>query len=427
MTRERLDNWCEKGILFLVLAILVFGPLATGAVRPLEFLINQGLAMGAVLFWMLRFWLNPSHRLLWPPICWSVIAFVIYAIIRYQQADIEYVARQELIRILVYASVFFVILNNLARQESTQLLSCVLIFLGMAISMYAIYQFATNSEYVWHFIRPEGYRKRGSGTYICPNHLAGFLEMLAPIGLAYAFTGRLENVMRLLLGYASVVILAGIAASVSRGGWFASGIALAVFFGLLVRRHHYRIPALAVLVLLLAGGTTFYLKSHELKKRTQQIFTMGVADDTHIRVWLWKPSLRMWLGHFWSGVGPAHYDDRFPEYRSAEIQARPGYAHNDYLQALAEWGLIGTILIAASWALLFAGIFKTWKFVCRESNILATKPGNRAAFVYGASIGLSAILIHSFVDFNMHVPANAILAITLMALLTGYLRFCKER
>src|SRR3989441_11450825 len=86
--RERLDSWCEKGILFLVLAILVFGPLATGAVRPLEFLIIQGLTMAAVLLWMLRFWLNPSHRLLWPPICWSVIAFVIYAIIRYQKADI---------------------------------------------------------------------------------------------------------------------------------------------------------------------------------------------------------------------------------------------------------------------------------------------------------------------------------------------------
>src|SRR2546427_2867092 len=218
MTRERLDSWCEKGILFLVLAILVFGPLATGAVRPLEFLIIQGLTMAAVLLWMLRFWLNPSHRLLWPPICWSVIAFVIYAIIRYQKADIEYVSRQELIRILVYASLFFVILNNLARQESSQLLCCVLIFLGMAISIYAIYQFATHSEYVWHFIRPEGYRTRGSGTYICPNHLAGFLEMLVPIGLAYTLTGRIGHLLRVFLGYSTFVLLAGIGGSISRGG-----------------------------------------------------------------------------------------------------------------------------------------------------------------------------------------------------------------
>src|SRR5437667_12571462 len=56
MILQRLDNWCEKAILVLVLAVLVFGPLATGAVRPLEFLIVQGLTTGAVLLWVLRFW-----------------------------------------------------------------------------------------------------------------------------------------------------------------------------------------------------------------------------------------------------------------------------------------------------------------------------------------------------------------------------------
>src|SRR2546425_7860525 len=258
MTRERLDIWCEKGILFLVLAILVFGPLATGAVRPLEFLIIQGLTMGAVLLWMLRCWLNPGHRLLWPPICWSVIGFVIYAIIRYEHADLEYVARQELVRILVYAAVFFVILNNLARQESTQLLSCVLIFLGMAIAMYAVYQLATNSQYVWHFIKPAGYSHRGSGTYICPNHLAGFLEMLLPVGLAYTVTARVGHLLRLFLGYASLVLLAGIGVSISRGGWLASGVALLVFSGLLIRRRGYWLSPFVVFVLLTFGGMGFY-------------------------------------------------------------------------------------------------------------------------------------------------------------------------
>src|SRR5437773_684494 len=252
MTRQRLDNWCHKGILFLVVAILVFGPLATGAVRPLEFLIVQGLTISVVLLWLFRLWLNAGHRLLWPPICWPVIAFVAYAIIRYQQADIEYMARQELIRILVYAFLFFVILNNLARQESTQLLSYVLIFLGMAISMYAIYQFATDSEYVWHFIKPAGYRKRGSGTYICPNHLAGFLEMLLPVGLAYTLTGRVGHLLRVLLGYSSFVLLAGIGVSISRGGWLATLVALLLFFSVLIRRSQYRIPALIVVMALTA-------------------------------------------------------------------------------------------------------------------------------------------------------------------------------
>jgi len=427
MTRERLDNWCEKGILALVLAVLVFGPLATGAVRALEFLIVQVLTMGAVLLWILRLSLNPGLRLLWPPICWPVLGFVLYAIIRYLQADIEYVARRELIQILVYACLFFVIQNNLGRQETTQLVSCVLIFLGMAIAMYAIYQFATHSEYVWHFIRPEGYRNRGSGTYICPNHLAGFLEMLLPVGLAYTLTGRLPHLLRVFLGYSCLVLLAGVGVSVSRGGWLATLAALLLFFVLLIQKRQYRIPALIVLLLLVGAVAFAYSKAELARKRLENTFVLESQDTVRIRAWLWGSTVRMWLDHFWLGVGPGHFDYRFPNYRSEEFQARPGYAHNDYLNTLADWGVVGTGLILTTLLLLYASVFKILKYVRRERGDLSAKPSNRRAFVFGASLGLVAILIHSFTDFNMHVPANAILAVALMALLSGNLRFVSER
>src|ERR1035438_4573135 len=120
MNREVLDRACERGILGLMLAILVFGPLATGAVRVPDFLIIQGLTLGVMFLWTARLWLLPKKKLLWPPICWAVIAFTLYAIGRYLKADIEYVARQEMIRALIYAFLFFAILNNLHRQESMQ-------------------------------------------------------------------------------------------------------------------------------------------------------------------------------------------------------------------------------------------------------------------------------------------------------------------
>src|SRR5438552_14121966 len=113
MNREILDRCCERGILALVLAILVFGPLATGAVRTLEFLVIQGLTLGVMLLWGARLWLDPRPQLLWPPICWAVLAFAIYAVVGSLRADIEYVARQELIHVLVYAFLFLAILNNL--------------------------------------------------------------------------------------------------------------------------------------------------------------------------------------------------------------------------------------------------------------------------------------------------------------------------
>src|SRR5258706_7973124 len=107
MERERLDRWCEWGILGLVLGILVFGPLATGAVRPLDFLIIQGLTLGVLALWVARLWINPRPRLLWPPICWAVLAFAAYAVARYRFADLEIVARQEMIRVLIYTFLFF--------------------------------------------------------------------------------------------------------------------------------------------------------------------------------------------------------------------------------------------------------------------------------------------------------------------------------
>ena len=150
MNRETLDKYCERGILALVLAILVFGPLAMGAVDAWAFLVIQGLAIAVMLVWALRLWISPKPQLLWPPIGWVVLAFALYAIARYLTADIEYVARLEMIQVLMYAFLFFAIVNNLYRQESAQIVSFTLIFLAMGISGYAVYQFLTHSNQVWN-------------------------------------------------------------------------------------------------------------------------------------------------------------------------------------------------------------------------------------------------------------------------------------
>ncbi len=425
MNREQLDEWCERGILGLVLAVLVFGPLATGAVRPQDFLVIQALTLGVVLLWLVRIWASREPRLLWPPICWAVVLFVGYAIVRYRQADIEYVAREELIKILIYAVLFFAVINNLNKSESAQVIAFTLIFLAMSISIYAVYQYLTHSDHVWHFIRPAQYARRGSGTYICPNHLAGFLEMILPLGLAYTLSGRLSVTSRVFLGYASLVILAGIGVTISRGGWIATGLSVLLFFALLIRKPGFRIPAFLFLAVLLASGVWFVGTAQFSKQRIEQSFVSGKVDD--IRFQLWQPALQMWQDHFWVGVGPAHFDHRFPAYRPREVQARPNRVHNDYLNTLADWGTAGALLVAAVWLLLYFGVWHCWKYVQRTAHDRSSRKSNRAAFALGASIGLFALLLHGVVDFNFHIPANALVAITLMALLTAHWRFASER
>ena len=424
MNRELVDQWIEWGILGLVLSSLIFGALATGAVRQIDFLVIQTLTAGVAALWVLRLWVGKQKRLLWPPICWAVLAFVSYALLRYSQADVEYVARLELIKILVYAVLFLAVLQHLHRQETVQLVVFVLIGLGTLVSLYAIYQFATNSPYVWHFLKPAQYMKRGSGTFICPNHLAGFLEMILPLALAYVFVGRFRPLTKVFLGYAALMILAGLAVSGSRGGWLATGLSLLLFFGFLIRRPGYRLPALAFLLIVLGVGAIFVARSETAHRRLERRVRGETSEE--VRFLIWGPAVRMWEDHLWLGVGPAHFDLRFPQYRPDAFQLRPDRVHNDYLNTLADWGIVGATLVAAAWVALGFSAVRTWKYVQRSGD-LGSRKSNKPALLLGAATGLLAILLHSAVDFNMHIPANAMLAVTLMALIAGHIRFATDR
>ena len=404
---------------------MVLGPLALGAVRNLEFAIIQVLTLGVLGLWTLRLWLDPHPRLLWPPICWAVLAFCGYAVGRYLHADVEYLARLEMMRVLVYTVLFLAILNNLHRQETIQIVTFTLLFLGMAISFYAIYQFLTGNRHVWTLVTP--YPHRGSGTYFNPNHLAGFLEMLLPVGLAYTLTSRLKPVGKIIFGYVSLALLAGIGVTVSKGSWISATLALAFFFGVLVFRRNYRAPALVVLVILVGACLFLFPRSVFFQMRLKQMFTQEGNLNDELRYSVWRPALHMWQDNPWWGVGPGLFNTRFVMYRPEGIQMSPEYAHNDYLNTLADWGAVGTALVACALILFAFGVWRTLSSVKLSSGDFGGKSGsNKFAFVFGGSVGLIAILLHSVVDFNMHIPANAILAIALMALVSSHLRFATE-
>jgi len=429
MNRETLDRWCERSILGLVLALLVFGPLAMGAVGAPEFIVIQGLTAAVMVAWALRLWISPKPRLLWPPLGWAVLAFAALAIGRYLTADIEYVARLEMIQVLMYAFLFFAIVNNLYRQESAQIVSFTLIFLAMGISCFAVYQFLTHSNRVWDYVSP--YIGRASGTYISPNNFAGFLGMLLPLATAYILVGRMKPVVRVLLGYAALVMLAGMVVTFSRGGWVAVTMALLVLLGILVFHRNHRLPALLLLVVLAGGGTVFVTKY--LSKTLSYIHRVETdlqdkpKNVLNLRQGMWTAAEQMWRDHFWWGVGPAHYDYCFREYRQESVQANPDRAHNDYLNLLTDWGTVGGIIVLTGMVTFGAGLRKTWKYVRPSENDFGRGMSNRFAFFLGASAGLLALAAHSAVDFNLHIPANAILGVTLLALLSSNLRFATER
>ena len=429
MDRETLDDWCERSILGLVLGILVFAPLTLGAVDTWAFLIVQALTIGVMLVWALRLWISPKPQLLWPPLCWVVLVFAIYAVARYLTADIEYVARQEMIQVLMYAFLFFAIVNNLYRQEFSQVISFTLIFLAMGISGYAVYQYFTHSPLVWNYYEAL-YPGRGTGTFISPNNLAGFLEIILPLAIAYILAGRITVVMRILLGYSALVIAAGLVVTFSRGGWAAGGLAVLTLLGILISYRQHQVPAFLLLLLLIGGGGIFtakYLsKTATYVQRVDETMSTGRVE-LQLRRDLWTAAAEMWRDNFWWGAGPAHYNYRYPAYRTERMQLQPDRAHNDYLNLLADWGTTGGIITLTGITLFGAGLWQTRRHVRRVEKEFKSGNSNRFAFYVGAATGLFALALHSAVDFNLHIPSNAILGVTLLALLSSNLRFATEK
>jgi O-antigen ligase len=422
MNRESIDTVLKWLLLGLVLAALAFGALAFGAVRMSELVVLRWLLLVAIGVWLLRLWISPSYRFLMPPTAWLVLPFVAYAAWRYRVADVEYLARHEFLQAAFAALIFLTLVNNLYGQLDLRVLTTGLVALGTLVAMYGIYQWMTGHGQVWHFERP-GYEGRGSGTYVCPNHLAGFLELLLPLAVTFTLLRGFGPVARIFFCYSALVMLVGIAATGSRAGWISTAVSMMVLALVLARRGRQLWSALVLVVLVAGLGAWLYSKALQNRVNPQLVTREQIRDDVRVR--LWTAAARMWRDHPWFGVGPNHFDARYPGYRQPhwKEQMRPVRAHNDYVNTLADWGLTGLVLVLVPLVAAGLGIIRGWKHLQRSGE----SGGNRVALVLGCTAGLTALAVHSFFDFNLHIPANAFLASTWLAVIATHSRFSTQR
>jgi hypothetical protein len=204
-----------------------------------------------------------------------------------------------------------------------------------------------------------------------------------------------------------------------------------LLLGFLMCHQNYRGRAGGLLLLLLAGGgfSVWHYLSRSINYRRRVI---GDTDGLGVLDWpdrfdMWRAAVRMWRDHFWWGVGPAHFDYCFGEYRPESFQGRPLWAHNDYVNLLADWGTVGGAIVVGGMVVFVIGLWKTWPHVRRAENTFGSGQSNRFAFYLGAVCGLFALAVHSSADFNVHTPANALVGVTLLALVASNVRFATVR
>ena len=107
------------------------------------------------------------------------------------------------------------------------------------------------------------------------------------------------------------------------------------------------------------------------------------------------------------GQGAGTFEVTYPQYADESVRLHFDHAHNDFLQFFIEYGAIGSLLLA-----LFVG----WALYYAMAALWQTKSLFRNGLGLGISIGIVSLMIHSFSDFNLQIPANAITFITLCAI-----------
>ena len=424
---RRLDGHLERGIEALVGSAVLVAIVFFGGVRASELgLVTGLLGMGALL-WVVRLWNDPSPRVLLHPVLLPALGFVAYAAWRAGSTEVPYLAWQEVWLLGVYVLAMVLGLQSLHGQDALQRTAWAASAIGAILAIYALGQFLGESDAVLWTSRPAVYARRAGATFVNPNHFATLMAMCIPMALAQAFLGRAKPVMRIAHGYAALVMMAGLAVTMSRGGWLAGAMATIGLLGWLAgRRRSLRVPALVVMGLFLCAAVGFLAFNPKARLRVEGIHNQGMADSGD-RAPLWRPAVSMWRDHPWTGVGPAHYDVWYPQYRDAAMQARPEYAHSEYLNTLADYGIAGSLVVAAGIASLVASALLCRKYVERGSGDLGDKGSNRFAFFAGATLGLAGLAVHAIGEFPMHIPALGLLAMVLVGQVTSLARFASDR
>jgi tetratricopeptide (TPR) repeat protein len=244
--------------------------------------------------------------------------------------------------------------------------------------------------------RDAQYGLRVSGNYVCPNHFAGMLELALPLALALALFSGWARPLRQVLGGAVVVMAVGMAFSVSRGGWISLAAGMLVFAALAgtVARAGRR-WAMGILLLGAAGAAAVWFTSDLARLR----FAQMQNPEVEARVTLFRDAFKVIDLSPWLGTGPATFRYAHHLVQAPSYQTIARYTHNDYLNLVCDYGLVGGVLAAGFLVALVMTLARLRK---RQAS------PEEAAVWLGTCAAVGAWLVHSLFDFNLHLPANAV-------------------
>jgi O-antigen ligase len=399
----------------LIVGLLLAGVLATDT--ELLFFWPACLALGAaaviaVINWRIRVYSAPSDVCLL-----SVLLFAGYISVRALLSPVETLAIPDLMMMAAAVVTYILVSTTLSHPAWRLALLGTLVLLLIGNLAVGSVQFSGHWSYhvVPHFVRTYGEGRVG-GFFNNANHLAAFISAALCLTGGIIFFGRAGVTQKLLLGFIAMAASVGLVLTKSRAGLGGVGVGLTVLILLslwvLLKTSRHRLGMLiggGSVVSLLIVAVLYQVGSEAISKRS---LVSPLDQDVRQSIWrsaLWQHELSPIIGtgaRMFSEYGITLRDPGAPTY-----QADPIFVHNEYLQLLADYGLIGLILLVIAilfhWfnGLRFVHWYVTWRF-----GETAEIRSNSLGITIGALAASVGLLAQAAFEFHLHSGIMVVLA-----------------
>jgi O-antigen ligase len=412
---------------FLLCALLVFSTLAYGAVhQPIIALVYLIIAISVILWGIdsirtgvLKF----SPTVLQIPI----ILTVAYALIQIlplgavaEVGGLDGIRRTislepfwtQMFALHLLALFFFFALmaSNLDSSARLRRLTSLITVFGFLFAFFAILQYVLSPTKIYGIYEAQ-HAAQPFGSFVNRHNFAAFMEMSIAVPLGMIFVGAIPRDQRLIILTAIGLMGVALIMSGSRGGLVAL-IAALVFLVLITSKAKngnqiaIRVVLVILLLLVVVIGSIFIGGESSLTRLAE---TARSDDFSTNRLQIWKVTLDVITQNLPFGAGIGAFAAAYSPHDPMNGLARVEQAHNDYLQILADAGLVG----------LAIAIFFVYKLFRIGLANAATENIFRRGVAVGALAGCFAILVHSIFDFVLHTTAITLMFLTLVGLIVA--------
>jgi O-antigen ligase len=396
-----------------ICALVVFSVASHGAVEDWA---RAVLEIGAVLLflaWAVRAYLTQEHQLIISPLLHPLVSLLLVALGQwfFHRTASSYQTRMELQLLLADVLLLFLASQVFRTLEDWRGFVWFVMSFGFLVAIFGILQHLTfNGKLYW--FREMHYGGIPFGPYANRNHFAGFAELVIPVSLVPLVLGKVRRERWFIVSLFAVVPIGALFLAASRGGIVSFAVEVGVLLlWLILRRTVGKHLLSGGAVLLLAFLMVSWLGVQQLVERFSSLQSLEVTGGKRasMRIDTW----RIFLDHPWTGTGLGTLQTVFPPYETLYDGKIVNHTHNDYLEGLAETGIAGGLCCVWFLGALF---FDSLRRLSQPTGAFAS------TIQLSGLVACLGFLTHALFDFNLHIPANALIFFLLANLATSEIR-----